>query len=44
MLPASHPNIDTLIRNPVPMPDWHPAMDPWLSYGQNTILAGPTDQ
>jgi hypothetical protein len=44
-MPASHPSIDELIKLPArAMPEYHPKIDPWLSWSENAILSGPADQ
>jgi hypothetical protein len=43
-MPVGHPPIDELIKRPRAMPEYHPAVDPWLSWSDNSILSGPADQ
>lgn len=42
-LPASHANIDTILKNPTlhPLPVWHPALSSYLVYGQPATTAVP---
>eukprot|EP00937_MAST-01D_sp_MAST-1D-sp2_P001989 g1989.t1 len=40
LLPAGHPNIDTLFSNPAanPLPAWHPELNQFLSYGPSVAI------
>ncbi len=43
-MPASHPNLDTLLANPGahPMPSWHPAVNPYVEWAEfSTVCTLP---